>query len=41
LAGAFNLCIKLGAVIECRDILEEVLRDYDFDNGKPPNDSET
>jgi hypothetical protein len=25
LAGAYNLCIKLGAVVSCRDLLDEVM----------------
>jgi aarF domain-containing kinase len=35
LAGAFNLCIKLGAEIKCRDLLEEVIQDHVFEDGKP------
>jgi aarF domain-containing kinase len=31
LAGAFYLCIRLKAVIPCRDILEEAYREYKFD----------
>lgn len=31
LAGAFLLCIKLRASIPCRDMLEDVYRDYKFD----------
>jgi len=31
LAGAYTLCIKLGAVIPCRDLLEEVMKCYKFD----------
>lgn len=31
LAGAFFLCIKLKAVIPCRDILEETFQSYNFD----------
>jgi aarF domain-containing kinase len=31
LAGAYTLCIKLGAVIPCRDLLEEVIQYYEFD----------
>ena len=30
LAGAFNLCIKLGSIIPCRDLLDEVIDNYDF-----------
>jgi aarF domain-containing kinase len=36
LAGAFNLCIKLGTNVECRDLLEDVIRNYKFDDGKTP-----
>ena len=28
LAGAYNLCIKLGANISCRDLLDEVIAHY-------------
>ena len=28
LAGAFNLCIKLGAKIKCRDLLEDVIDNH-------------
>mmetsp|Transcript_6805 Transcript_6805/g.14675 ORF Transcript_6805/g.14675 Transcript_6805/m.14675 type:complete len:179 (-) Transcript_6805:367-903(-) len=34
LAGAYMLCIKLGAVIHCRDLLEEVLENYTFQDSK-------
>lgn len=34
LAGAYMLCIKLGAVINCRDILEEVVANHVFDDGQ-------
>lgn len=34
LAGAFTLCIKLKAVIRCRDILELVHENYKFDKVK-------
>lgn len=30
LSGAFLACIKLGAVVPCREILYEVYRDYKF-----------
>jgi len=30
------LCIKLGAKIECRDMLEAVIRDNKFEDGPPP-----
>ena len=33
LAGAYNLCIKLGAKIKCRDLLEEILREHVFEDG--------
>ena len=32
LAGAYNLCIKLGAKISCRDLLEEVMENHIFEN---------
>jgi aarF domain-containing kinase len=35
LAGAFNLCIKLGANIKCRDLLEAVLEEHVFEDGQP------
>jgi aarF domain-containing kinase len=35
LAGAFNLCIKLGADIKCRDLLEDVMKNHVFEDGKP------
>mmetsp|Transcript_2840 Transcript_2840/g.6097 ORF Transcript_2840/g.6097 Transcript_2840/m.6097 type:complete len:659 (-) Transcript_2840:57-2033(-) len=28
LAGAYNLCIKLGAVVSCRDLLDEVIEHF-------------
>jgi len=34
LAGAYTLCIKLGAVIPCRDLLEEIMQNYEFANEK-------
>jgi len=33
LAGAYMLCIKLGATIQCRDLLEEVVRNHNFEDG--------
>lgn len=33
LAGAFNLCIKLGANISCRDLLLDVLEKHEFEDG--------
>eukprot|EP00559_Dactyliosolen_fragilissimus_P000867 CAMPEP_0184868476 /NCGR_PEP_ID=MMETSP0580-20130426/30570_1 /TAXON_ID=1118495 /ORGANISM="Dactyliosolen fragilissimus" /LENGTH=171 /DNA_ID=CAMNT_0027369397 /DNA_START=6 /DNA_END=521 /DNA_ORIENTATION=- len=33
LAGAYNLCIKLGAKIHCRDLLEDVLKQHTFEDG--------
>jgi aarF domain-containing kinase len=33
LAGAFNLCIKLGAKIRCRDLLEDVIKNHEFQDG--------
>lgn len=35
LAGAFMLCIKVGAIIRCRDLLEDIVRNYQFDDGLP------
>ena len=35
LAGAFNLCIKLGADIKCRDLLEDVMKNHVFEDCKP------
>lgn len=32
LAGAFNLCIKLGSIIRCRDLLDEVWDNYVFED---------
>jgi aarF domain-containing kinase len=36
LAGAFMLCIKLGARVKCRDLLEDVIRNHTFDDGMEP-----
>jgi aarF domain-containing kinase len=36
LAGAYMLCIRLGAVIPCRDVLEEVVSQHKFDDGMSP-----
>lgn len=33
LAGAYMLCIKLGAVVNCRDMLETIVKNYTFDDG--------
>jgi aarF domain-containing kinase len=33
LAGAYMLCIKLGAVIHCRDMLETIVQNHTFDDG--------
>jgi aarF domain-containing kinase len=33
LAGAYMLCIKLGAVVRCRDMLEDVVREHTFEDG--------
>ena len=39
LAGAYNLCIKLGAEIKCRDLLEDVINNHVFEDGRPhPNE---
>lgn len=35
LAGAYMLCIKLGAMVKCRDMLEDVVRNHTFDDGLP------
>eukprot|EP00934_Nitzschia_sp_Nitz4_P008383 Nitzschia sp. Nitz4//scaffold14_size191712//66419//68410//NITZ4_001714-RA/size191712-processed-gene-0.307-mRNA-1//-1//CDS//3329536900//8373//frame0 len=35
LAGAFMLCIKVGAKVQCRDMLEEIVRNYKFEDGLP------
>eukprot|EP00546_Thalassionema_frauenfeldii_P001473 CAMPEP_0178932022 /NCGR_PEP_ID=MMETSP0786-20121207/22316_1 /TAXON_ID=186022 /ORGANISM="Thalassionema frauenfeldii, Strain CCMP 1798" /LENGTH=622 /DNA_ID=CAMNT_0020609127 /DNA_START=35 /DNA_END=1903 /DNA_ORIENTATION=+ len=36
LAGAFMLCIKLGARVRCRDLLENIVRNHDFNDGMEP-----
>lgn len=36
LAGAYMLCIKLGAVVQCRDMLEEIVSNHVFEDGIPP-----
>jgi len=36
LAGAYMLCIKLGAVINCRSLLEEVVTNHTFEDGMAP-----
>ncbi|GAX20515.1 aarF domain-containing kinase [Fistulifera solaris] len=33
IAGAFMLCIKLNAKIQCRDILYDIVKDYAFEDG--------
>ena len=35
LAGAFMLCIKLGAHVRCRDLLEDIIRNHVFEDGMP------
>jgi hypothetical protein len=35
LAGAYMLCIKLGAVVRSRDMLENVVANHKFDDGMP------
>lgn len=35
LAGAFMLCIKLGAHVRCRDMLEDIVRNHIFEDGMP------
>jgi aarF domain-containing kinase len=32
LAGAYNLCIKLGSVVSCRDLLDEVAANFEANN---------
>ena len=34
LAGTYNLCIKLGAKIKCRDLLEDVMNNHVFEDGE-------
>jgi aarF domain-containing kinase len=36
LAGAYMLCIKLGAKIRCRDMLEDIITSHNFEDGKEP-----
>lgn len=36
LAGAYMLCIKLGAVIPLRNLLRQVVENHEFDDGLPP-----
>eukprot|EP00547_Thalassionema_nitzschioides_P009793 CAMPEP_0194228314 /NCGR_PEP_ID=MMETSP0156-20130528/43309_1 /TAXON_ID=33649 /ORGANISM="Thalassionema nitzschioides, Strain L26-B" /LENGTH=627 /DNA_ID=CAMNT_0038960825 /DNA_START=68 /DNA_END=1951 /DNA_ORIENTATION=+ len=36
LAGAFMLCIKLGAKVRCRDLLEDIVRNHTFEDGMEP-----
>ena len=36
LAGAYMLCIKLGAVITCRDLLRQIVEKHTFDDGMEP-----
>ena len=35
LAGAYMLCIKIGAVVHCRDMLETIVQKHVFDDGQP------
>ena len=35
LAGAYMLCIKVGAVINSRDMLESVVANHEFEDGMP------
>ena len=37
LAGAYMLCIQLGSVVKCRDLLEDVVRNHKFDDGPHPS----
>ncbi len=34
LAGAYNLCIKLGAKVQCRDLLEDIMNEHVFEDGE-------
>lgn len=34
LAGAYNLCIKLGSIIPCRDLLDEVVDNYVYTDAR-------
>jgi len=34
LAGAYNLCIRLGATIKCRDLLEDIVENHVFEDGQ-------
>ena len=36
LAGAYMLCIKLGASVDCRSLLRNVVKNYKFDDGMEP-----
>eukprot|EP00544_Gedaniella_sp_CCMP2646_P011286 CAMPEP_0202491856 /NCGR_PEP_ID=MMETSP1361-20130828/8783_1 /ASSEMBLY_ACC=CAM_ASM_000849 /TAXON_ID=210615 /ORGANISM="Staurosira complex sp., Strain CCMP2646" /LENGTH=596 /DNA_ID=CAMNT_0049121975 /DNA_START=45 /DNA_END=1835 /DNA_ORIENTATION=- len=36
LAGAYMLCIKLGAMIPLRNLLRQVVENHEFDDGLPP-----
>jgi aarF domain-containing kinase len=36
LAGAYMLCIKLGAVIECRSMLQDIVASHRFEDGLAP-----
>jgi aarF domain-containing kinase len=36
LAGAYMLCIKLGAVIECRSMLQDIVASHRFEDGLEP-----
>lgn len=40
LAGAFFICIRMGAVMSCRDMLEEVYYSHDFSTPAPENSGE-
>jgi len=35
IAGAYLLCIKLGAKVACRDILQSIVEKHDFTDGRP------
>lgn len=36
LAGAYMLCIKLGAKVSCRDMLRQVVQNHAFEDGEEP-----
>jgi len=36
IAGAYMLCIKLGSVVHCRNVLETIVANYKFEDGMEP-----